>query len=486
MPATAMTAPASGVKVRMYRQGLGDCFLLAFPSRGAKPRYVLIDCGVLLGTPQAAETMRAVAEHIVKSTKGRIDLLIATHQHWDHLSGFDQAREVFDRLEIGEVWVAWTEDPGDRVARRLRNDRRTALRALTSTVSRLRAGGDEDSARAADGLAPVLGFFGDLGVNGEPSGVDRAMEYVLSRGDPPRYRVPGEGPLSLPGISGARAYVLGPPKDMDFLRHSDPHQGEAYEASLAVSEGTSFFAAVIESHARSGGTALSPEERELANLCFPFDNVYRVSPEAAQQDPFFQERYYGAGKGKNALAWRRIDTDWLGSAGRLALQLDSNTNNTSLALAIELTPSGKVLLFPGDAQAGNWRSWHTLKWKSGQSVVMSADLLRRTVLYKVGHHASHNATLRGQGLEMMEDPDLVAMVPLDEEMAHKPKGGSPKGWDMPFPPLLKRLKEKTGGRVLRADLGLPKRPPKVPPDEWKPFANRCRETDLYLEITIRG
>jgi hypothetical protein len=71
-------------------------------------------------------------------------------------------------------------------------------------------------------------------------------------------------------------------------------------------------------------------------------------------------------------------------------------------------------------------------------------------------------------------------------MAHKPKGGSPKGWDMPFPPLLKRLKEKTNGRVLRVDEGLPKRPAKVPAGEWKRFAACCVEDDLYLDFTVEG
>ena len=52
-------------------------------------------------------------------------------------------------------------------------------------------------------------------------------------------------------------------------------------------------------------------------------------------------------------------------AGRLALQLDSDTNNTSLVLAIELIASGRVLLFPGDAQVGNWLSWHEgIEWKA--------------------------------------------------------------------------------------------------------------------------
>ncbi|TIX03162.1 MAG: hypothetical protein E5V44_15695, partial [Mesorhizobium sp.] len=55
--------------------------------------------------------------------------------------------------------------------------------------------------------------------------------------------------------------------------------------------------------------------------------------------------------------WRRIDSDWTGSIEALALKMDSDTNNTSLALAFEL-PDGQVLLFPGDAQVGNWLSWN--------------------------------------------------------------------------------------------------------------------------------
>ena len=37
--------------------------------------------------------MTQVIENIVDDTGGEIDLLIATHEHWDHLSGFVQAKE---------------------------------------------------------------------------------------------------------------------------------------------------------------------------------------------------------------------------------------------------------------------------------------------------------------------------------------------------------------------------------------------------------
>ena len=43
------------------------------------------------------------------------------------------------------------------------------------------------------------------------------------------------------------------------------------------------------------------------------------------------------------------------------------------------------------------------------------DLLNRTVFYKVGHHLSYNGTALEKGINMMEDPDLVAMATLDRK-----------------------------------------------------------------------
>jgi hypothetical protein len=79
--------------------------------------------------------------------------------------------------------------------------------------------------------------------------------------------------------------------------------------------------------------------------------------------------------------------------------------------------------------------------------VSGPDLLRRTIIYKVGHHASHNATLMQGGLETMTRLRL-ALVPTDLEMAKK------VGWGtLPWPSLLKRLATVTGDRVLRSDTG---------------------------------
>ncbi len=83
----------------MYRQGLGDCFLVSLKRAGAAPDYkILIDCGVILGTRAPAAIMTKVVDDIVATTQGEVDLLLATHEHWDHLSGFIQAASSFERL----------------------------------------------------------------------------------------------------------------------------------------------------------------------------------------------------------------------------------------------------------------------------------------------------------------------------------------------------------------------------------------------------
>ena len=78
--------------------------------------------------------------------------------------------------------------------------------------------------------------------------------------------------------------------------------------------------------------------------------------------------------------------------------------------------------------------------------VTGPDLLARTVFYKVGHHGSHNATLKEKGLELMTSKDLSAFIPTNQKDAKK------IGWgQMPFGSILEALDERCAGRVIRAD-----------------------------------
>jgi len=482
--------PVVEVTVRMYRAGLGDCFLLAFPSTDGNPRYMLIDCGVLRSTKGGADRLRAIAQDIAETTGNWLHVLVATHEHWDHLSGFQYAQETFDQMVIDEVWMPWTEDPEDELAGRLRQKRATALAAVTAAAARLGAAGRPE----AEALEAVLDFYRGPGIDGRINTTAEQWEYVQGRGDPPRYLRPGERPITLPGVDGVRFYVLGPPRDEELLSRSDPStaESEVYEHAFALNQASAFYLAAL---AAGDQDALTPDQRELLEHSRPFDESFWIRTEdaATHEDHglFFQKRYGFAGDDdRHGPAWRRIDHDWLAAAGQLALDLDSDTNNTCLALAIELEASGKVLLFPADAQVGNWLSWHSVSWPGGAcgeggeaEPLTGTDLVRRTVFYKVGHHGSHNATLRDKGLELMESPDLVAAIPVDHELAARQ---GKHGWSMPFPSLEERLRQKTRGRVLRADTGVPEKPDAVPAAEWQAFLDDVEESELWIEYTERG
>lgn len=485
-----MQPPPSGVTVRMYRQrGLGDCFLLALPGTDGDARYVLVDCGIFFATSGGAARMKEIAKDIKEATGAHIHVLVATHEHYDHLSGFGFAasRKIFEQIEVDQVWLAWTEDPDHTLAGKLRAERALALQALRAAVTRLRAAGDP----RADRIDQVLGFFrSDLGA----TSVASQMELVRTHWGRPRFLRPGEPPLTIPDVDGGRFYVLGPPEDEGLLKRSNPStvHSEVYEDDVALNADTAYYAAVLalaEGGDKSGQPteALATAER-LEDPAMPFDSSHRIAFQGkappSQEEDFFRQMYGWKDAKDHGPAWRRIDTDWLRTAEQLALQLDNHTNNTSLALALELVPSGGVILLPADAQVGNWISWHDLEWEDGDgATVKGADLLRRTVLYKVGHHGSHNATLRELGLELMESTDLVAVIPVDGDQAKQ------KEWRMPFEPLYARLEEKTKGRIIRADTGLPREKPEaMTTDEWEEFRDHTGEdasaAALWVEYTV--
>ena len=416
------------IKVRMYRQGLGDCFLITIPRRSGKPFYAVIDCGVILGTADAGTVMTEVVEHIIKTTDGHIDMVAATHEHWDHISGFGQARDLWtnkDRLTVGEVWLSWAEDKNNALAQKLHGERKGMHIALQAAASRMHLAGD---ATAAGDVSNLLDFMGAAGSTSD------ALETVRSLSKNVRYCNPSDAPIEIPD-SDVKVYVLGPPPDEKLIKKYNPSKREP--ETYGMDAMNTYLA------------ALQPTLSDM-DLDTPFDENYQIPLHVAQQMPFFQQRYWGedAASEEKDQSWRRIDASWLDSSSSLALQLDSATNNTCLVLAFELG-NGDVLLFAADAQVGNWLSWQDLKWKVNGSDVGGPDLLRRAIFYKVGHHGSHNATLRELGLEQMKSLQL-AFVPVDREMAVK------KRWNqMPLNELMTRLNEITDERVVRIDSDIP-------------------------------
>ncbi|MFG0319959.1 MAG: hypothetical protein ACF8XB_21990 [Planctomycetota bacterium JB042] len=480
--AERMGAPDSGVTVRMYRAGLGDCFLLAFRRTDGDPFHMLIDCGVHSQVRGGNDRARRIVDHVRRTTGGRLDLVVVTHEHGDHISGFHAARETFESMEVGQLWFGWTEDPADPLAKRLDRARSLMLRGAGAAARALGADGD-----VAAGIGSLLSFFDAGSLDGGLGVSSRAVrDGILDLSpEPPLYLRPKQPPLTLPGVDGVRIFVLGPPEDVRSLMRARPSSrpGEVYhEPDHALTPDEALSVALLG----AGAGGLGPTDPIEASAR-PFAGNFRLATdivrENAERFAFFH-RAYGFGDGDD-LAWRRIERDWCVPGESLALKLDAATNNTSLVLAIELMATGKVLLFAGDAQVGNWHSWHDGGWSEANGLargetVDAADLLRRTVLYKVGHHGSHNATLKTRGLEMMTSPDLAAMIPVDEEWALDRR---PYPWKMPFGPLYADLRRRTGDRILRADLGLVQ-PDGRTPAAWRAFERRVDVRDLYVDLDV--
>ena len=465
------------VTVRMFCQGLGDCFLISIPQKGNRAYQVLIDCGVAMGTDGSKDKMTDVVKQIITLTDGVVDLLAITHEHWDHVSAFAEVdAEVFKDLTVKHVWFAWTENPRDGLAKQLK-DKATKAKAALNTA--LTSGGRGISADAKSGILGLSAFYGPddfpahsaFGVTAAKAGAKGstadAMQFVkdMASGVAPAvsYLNPGQL-LPLPGAAASGAagqtnvFVLGPPHDIEFVHKLDS-KTETYQK-----KGQSAFGSVPWTWAAglTAGGAGSDFDQAM-----PFDVNQRLSLEGEAKDQeFFKARYFNPPADADSaeiLGWnsRKIDEGWLDrGAQELALSINSYTNNISLVLAFELPKTKKVLLFVGDAQVGNWLSWQDLEFKRDEkSVVTMADLFKQTVLYKVGHHGSHNATLREKGLEMMTHPDLVAMLPVDEVQARKMGYG-----EMPLQSLQKAIKENADGRMLRLDD--PWKKPSDVPGKW--------------------
>ena len=505
------------VKVRMYRHGFGDCFLLSFFHDQDRVFTMLIDCGIKYNTSSVDVPIEDVIADLTQvltpqgGNRPHVDVLVATHEHWDHISYFHPNRspDYFTAFDIGQVWLAWTENPRDKEAVAINSRLRQGAAALHIAAVKLAEAepthADQDfgtarerseaaTARASfnKSMDDLLGFYGVTALkkvsqsgikyktNGEMSGMtEQAMEHIVKlgkKGGGIKYFLPGttvDRKLVPPGVN---IFVLGPPKS-SLINQSNPAGGHSKETYLGIDDTglTSFIDGMFRFRA-------APGKQTGHDPASPFGDEVGIEPKAAAKEPYFKETYFARDE-----QYRQIEHNWLDIAGQLALQLDGAINNTSLVLAIELAGSGKVLLFPGDAQVGSWLSWHNYEWKvknGGTTETRTAeDLLKNTVLYKVSHHGSHNATVRDKGLEMMKHPDLVALIPEKEDSYN----------GILYEPLLTRLNEMCKGRVLvSADVNhtpeqlLKKRPEGISAKEWKEFKENLVMDRVYVEYTVRS
>lgn len=458
----------------MYRlENLGDCFLIKLKKDNIL-KYIMIDCGTLKTSSDSR--LIEVVQHIKSETNGHLDILIGTHQHQDHLSGFKWAKELFDSMTFGEVWLSWLDNPDDNMAQSLGEGLSKAKKKFKEAkelVNNLAI-----NTEMSDFLNHLSEFEGDyendlLNADNEPKTPREATDMLRTWGGKNiKYKNPGDIKKFDDFGDDFKIYVLGPPKNYESLSNMDPDNTESYDHKLdRKSNNLGVMLTALKMKKQLKTNAAYIDEDLKCEINFPFEQNYSVKEGSNEEKIDFLE-YNNENK-----KWRIISQEWLNELSSMALYLDSYTNNTSLAIAIELGDS-KVLLFPADAQTGNWQSWDNVKLENGENIDMK-KLYKNTVFYKVGHHGSHNGTLKA-GLEAMTNKDLVAMIPAYEEIALKNKK-----WIMPAKNLHKRLLELTNGRVLRCDFGIDPNGSNENNPVWlnlqKPIV-----TDMYIEYTIQA
>lgn len=481
-------------EVRMYRMGTGDCFALQFFA-GEEPAFkMLIDAGAWSGKKEhIAEYIKDLKSYF----SNEIDVLVVTHEHKDHVYAFDICKDLFtENFKVGEIWMAWTENDKLKQVKDWKEKYGEHKKALGIATQKLKAAVEsEDYKKQFDGTkfginalvarksyVEVVQAFADLHLSVDANNFYKGglagMEVVKKdiRSTSIKFFNPGDIITGLEGAPGVKIFVLGPPKMYEEIAMEAGGKGESYDHNNILKQSGAFGAAV---------TFMDDGDDISKNSLLPFDDHFATDTDIL--------RLYAKDE------WRKINYNWLYSAGSLALRMNGLTNNLSLALAIEFEESGRVMLFPGDAEYGSWQSWHGINWgqkgRDGKTPLVE-DLLNRTVLYKVAHHLSHNGTAQRLGLEMMNHPDLAAMATLDYNVISS-------GWinTMPNRALINELLKRTKGRLMiLQEEGLfydfhNKEPMSdkikesravMTKKEREAFEQAFKEDKLYLQYTVQG
>src|SRR5574338_421996 len=385
-----------GLKVRMYRVGFGDFFLVTVPTRKGD-QYILIDCGVFKGTSGTGDIVSIVdaVEDMYRTTKGHLALVIMTHRHADHIAGFAKAKR-FQDFTASMVWMPYWERFNDQAKAESKKkkagasltgdeeeeDENAAFNLLSdidevaaSLALQFRGRQDDDGKEALAQLANATGIEDfNAAATGKARGsnamaLEMLKKHLGDNGKKVRYYAADDEPELPAELKSLKARILGPP----------PKKAKAFLALRDLKKGVGQY---LDS---------MPDGGEGAKGIHPFSYEWNASP---KDYPARDVRGREVDYSQFAAAVDKAQPDMLVAA---AAKIENFLNNQSLVVLFEF--DGKRLLFAGDAQGGNWEYWlfktdEALKdpTKAGDVIETSKELLQTIDFYKVGHHGSTNAT----------------------------------------------------------------------------------------------
>jgi Metallo-beta-lactamase superfamily len=362
---------ADKLLVRAYNVDVGDCIYCRIPKarrRGGQLAdfHILIDCGSK-GSPDKLE---AAVEHLkgvlpnAGGGKKRLDLLIVTHEHEDHIKGFDP--DFFADIKIENIWMSVAMNPEHPQAGRSLQLRGLAMAEMRSLAAQNLAMSPE--------LQDLVSLYS---INNE--GAMEALRDGLpeANGIEAKYVHAGMTNADLGiALENTKITVVGPENDIDRF-----YLGAEADESLR------------------GFSAASGEFRERAA---PLSGALPANISLA--------------------AFHRLQSRMLSNALAFADLESRVTNNTSVVLLIEW--KGKRLLFVGDAEwdarfkeGKSNGAWNTM-WKQRKALLNAPiDFL------KIGHHGSTNSTPWIDGHDGDTEASLIldAILPIPSHGAAKAK-----------------------------------------------------------------
>lgn len=411
-----MAESPNNVRIRSYNVGFGDCYLITFQYPTERRRNVLIDFGSSEASGFSPDLL-TIAKQIKVDCDRKLDMIVATHRHSDHISGFGgRPGEIIASLDPELVVQPWTEDPAldpeatgpapagigaQELASRTVVSRLSDLQAFAATVveqvPRLEA------ADVPKTLSGQVRFLGMTNIRNKA-----AVLGLAAMGGKHVYASFGTRLPIAEILPGVRIDVLGPPT-------LDQSKKIKSQASKNPIEFWHLTARRAEREARGGseGGALFPDSPTVESF-----------PQEAR--------------------WVIPQVDRMRAEEMLAIvrALDGVLNNTSIILLFHVGDSR--LLFPGDAQLENW-SYALFTAKRREKL---REQLAGVRVYKVGHHGSLNATPKTlwnafTRASETEGPDRL--VTFLSTLGNK-HGARSRGTEVPRRPLIEALELKS---VLR-------------------------------------